>query len=76
LPDVNHALNKRDLRILRLVDFCDPSQVSQSLDVNQSTVRQIVYKWRNISTVATLPRSGRPAKMIARAQGRMLKEDK
>ena len=37
---------------------------------------QIVYKWRKFSTVATLPRSGRPAKMTARAQCRMLNEVK
>ena len=39
-------------------------------------VRQIVYKWRKFSTLATLPRSGRPAKMTARAQRRMLNEVK
>ena len=39
-------------------------------------VRQIVYTWRKFSTVATLPRSGRPAKMTARAQCRMLNEVK
>ena len=37
-------------------------------------VRQIVYKWRKFSTVATLSRCGRPAKMTARAQRRMLNE--
>jgi transposase len=42
--------------------------------MRQSKVRQIVYKWRKFSTVATLPRSGRPAKMTARAQPRMLNE--
>ena len=48
----------------------------QVLDVHQSTVRQIVYKWRKISTVTTLPRSGHTAKMTARAQRRMLNEVK
>ena len=46
----------------------------KSLDVHQFTVRQIVYKWRKVSTVATLPRSVRPAKMTARAQCSMLNE--
>ena len=50
--------------------------ISKSLDVHRSTVRQIVYKWRKFSTVATLPRSGRTAKMTARAQHRMLNEVK
>uniref|UniRef100_A0A3B5BEV4 Uncharacterized LOC103368185 n=1 Tax=Stegastes partitus TaxID=144197 RepID=A0A3B5BEV4_9TELE len=36
--------------------------ISKSLDVHHSTVRKIVYKWKRFSTVATLPRSGRPAK--------------
>ena len=48
--------------------------ISKSLDVHQSTVRQIVCKWRNFSTVASLPWSGRPTKMTARAQRRMLNE--
>ena len=50
--------------------------ISKSLDVHHCTVRQIVYKWRKFSTVATLPRSGHPANMIASAQGRMLNEVK
>ena len=65
-----------DLR-LRIVDLhkagkCYKS-ISKNLDVHQSTVRQIVYKWRKF-TVPTLPRSGRPAKMTARAQHGMLNE--
>uniref|UniRef100_A0A8C5PUM9 Transposase Tc1-like domain-containing protein n=1 Tax=Leptobrachium leishanense TaxID=445787 RepID=A0A8C5PUM9_9ANUR len=39
-------------------------------------VRQTVYKWRKFSTVATLTRRGRPVKMTARAQRRMLNEVK
>ena len=50
--------------------------LSKSLDVHQSMVSQIVYKWRKFSTVATLPRSGCPAKMTSRAQLRMLNEVK
>ena len=68
-----------DLR-LRIVDLHKAGKgyksISKSLDVHQSTVRQIVYKWRKFSTVATLPRSGCPAKMTARAQRRMLNEVK
>ncbi|XP_034066668.1 guanine nucleotide-binding protein G(I)/G(S)/G(O) subunit gamma-10 isoform X1 [Gymnodraco acuticeps] len=68
-----------DLR-LRIVDLHKAGKgyksISESLDVHQSTVRQIVYKWRKFSTVATLPRSGRPVKMTARAQRRMLNEVK
>ena len=45
--------------------------------ISQSgNVRQIVYKLRKFSTVATLPRSGRPAKMTAGAQRRILSEVK
>jgi transposase len=54
----------------------DYKSISKSLDVHQSTVRQIVYKLRKFNTVATLPMSGRPAKMTARAQRRMLNEVK
>ena len=65
---------------LRMVDLHKAEKgyksISKSLDVPQSTVRQIVYKLRKFSTVATLPRSGHPAKMTARAQRRLLKEVK
>ena len=50
--------------------------ISKSLDVHESTVKQIVYKWRKFRTVATRPRSGGLAKMTARAQRRMLNEVK
>jgi transposase len=79
---VNHASNKRYLRRpkIKTADLHNTGMgyksISKSLDVHQSTVRQIVYKWRKFSTVATLPRSGRPAKMTARAQCRMLNEVK
>jgi transposase len=63
---------------LRIVDLHKAEKgyksISKSLDVHQSTVRQIVYKWKKFSTVATLPRSGCPAKMTARAQCKMLNE--
>uniref|UniRef100_A0A803JTN5 Transposase Tc1-like domain-containing protein n=1 Tax=Xenopus tropicalis TaxID=8364 RepID=A0A803JTN5_XENTR len=39
-------------------------------------VRHIVYKWRKFSAAATLPRSGHPVKVTARAQRRMLNEVK
>ena len=68
-----------DLR-LRIIDLHKAGKgyksISKSLDVHQSMVRQTVYEWRKFSAVATLPRSGRPAKMTARAQRRMLNEVK
>lgn len=68
-----------DLR-LRIVDLNKAGKgyksISKSLAVHQSTVRQIVYKWRKFSTAATLPKSGRPVKMTARAQRRLLNEVK
>ena len=77
---MNHASNKRDLRRLRIVDLHKAvkgyKSISKNLDIHQSTGRQIVYKWRKFSTVATHPRSGRPAKMTARAQCRILNEVK
>lgn len=48
--------------------------ISKSLDVHVSTVRQIIYKWREFNTVATLPRRGRPAKISPRAQRRIINE--
>uniref|UniRef100_A0A8C5LME3 Transposase n=1 Tax=Leptobrachium leishanense TaxID=445787 RepID=A0A8C5LME3_9ANUR len=55
-----------DLRS-RIVDLHEAGKgyksISKSLDVHVSTVRQTDYKWRKFSTVATLPRCGRPVKM-------------
>src|SRR4029434_958157 len=42
--------------------------ISKQFGLHQSTVRQIVYKWRKFSTIATLPRSGRLAKITPRAR--------
>lgn len=50
--------------------------ISKCLGINQSTARQIVYKWRHFSTVATLPRSMHPAKMTTKSQRRILNEVK
>ena len=65
---------------LRIVDLHKARKgyksISKSLDAHQSTVRQIVYKWRKFSTVSRLPRSGHKGKMTARAQRRMLNEVK
>uniref|UniRef100_A0A8C5Q908 Sleeping Beauty transposase HTH domain-containing protein n=1 Tax=Leptobrachium leishanense TaxID=445787 RepID=A0A8C5Q908_9ANUR len=64
----------------RIVDLHEAEKcyksISKSLDVHVSTVRQTVYKWIKFSTVATLPRRGRPVKMTERAQRRMLNEVK
>ena len=59
---------------LRIVALHKAGKCDKSISKSQSMVRQIVYKWRNYSTVATLPRSGRPAKMTATAQCRTLIE--
>lgn len=68
-----------DLRS-RIVDFHKAGKgyktISKSLDVHQSTVRQIIYKWRMFGTVTSLPWSGRPAKMTPRVQCRILREVK
>ena len=37
-------------------------------------MRQIIYKWREFKTVATLPRGGRLTKMTAKAQRRLVSE--
>ena len=69
---------------IRIVDLHKAGKgyksISKSLDVHQSTVRQNDYIWRKSiygeSTVATLPRSVRLAKMTAKAQRRKLNEVK
>lgn len=42
--------------------------IARTLDIHRSTVRKIVYKWKRFSTVATLPRSGRPTKSSAKTK--------
>jgi transposase len=67
---VNHASTKLISEYLHKAGKGYKS-ISKSLDVHQSTVRQIIYELRKFSTVATLPRGGRPAKMTARAHHRI-----
>ncbi|KAG2456550.1 TCB1 transposase, partial [Polypterus senegalus] len=50
--------------------------ISKILDIHQSTVMQVIYKWRQFGIVATPPRSGRPAKMTPRAQCKVSNEVK
>jgi hypothetical protein len=58
------------------VDLHKAGKGYKRMDAHQSMVRQIVYKWRKFSTVATLPRRGRPAKMTARVKCRIFNEVK
>ena len=44
------------------------------MGLHQSTVRQIVYKWRKFKTTVTLPRSGRPTKISPRTNRKIIKE--
>lgn len=48
--------------------------IGKSLGLQRSTVRAIIHKWRRHGTVVTLPRSGRPTKIIPRAQRRLTAE--
>ncbi|KAM5138930.1 uncharacterized protein ACMZJ9_016388 isoform 1-T3 [Mantella aurantiaca] len=48
-------------------------RIAKDLDLHLSTVRKIVYKWKKFSTVATLPRSGRPPKIGAKARRTILR---
>uniref|UniRef100_A0A3Q2VC77 Uncharacterized LOC102312488 n=1 Tax=Haplochromis burtoni TaxID=8153 RepID=A0A3Q2VC77_HAPBU len=42
--------------------------IARTLDIHRNTVRDIVLKWKRFSTVATLPRSGRPRKTSAKTK--------
>ena len=72
--EVCHGSIKEDSRELRkqVVDAHQAGKgyktISKQFGLHQSTVRQIVYKWRKFSTIVTLPRSGRPAKITPRAR--------
>ncbi|KAF7644157.1 hypothetical protein LDENG_00226770, partial [Lucifuga dentata] len=61
-----------DLRS-RIVDL---HKTGRGHKVISKTLGQIVHKWRRFSTVATLPRSGCPAKLTPKAQRRILSEVK
>ncbi|XP_028823574.1 uncharacterized protein LOC114780443 isoform X2 [Denticeps clupeoides] len=47
-------------------------RISKETGLIPSTVRSIVHKWKKFSTVASLPRSGRPKKISAKACQRIL----
>ncbi|XP_075444851.1 uncharacterized protein LOC142488342 isoform X3 [Ascaphus truei] len=48
--------------------------ISKALGLPQSTVRQIVYKWRKFKTTVNLPRSGRPTKISPRTNQQIIQE--
>ncbi|CAI9576007.1 unnamed protein product, partial [Staurois parvus] len=48
-------------------------RIAKDLGLHLSTVKRIIYKWKKFSTVATLPRSGRPTKISAKARHTILK---
>ncbi|KAK1792925.1 hypothetical protein P4O66_001652 [Electrophorus voltai] len=48
--------------------------ISKALELQQTTVRAIIHKWRKHGTVVNLPRSGRPTKITPRAQRRLIQE--
>ncbi|CAI9579347.1 unnamed protein product, partial [Staurois parvus] len=47
-------------------------EISWLLNIPRSTVSGIITKWKQLGTIATPPRSGRPRNMTERGQ-RMLK---
>lgn len=49
-------------------------KISKQFEINHSTVRKIIYKWRRFQTTANLFRPGRPSKFSPRADRKMLKE--
>lgn len=48
-------------------------EISTLLNIPKSTVSSIIAKWKELGTIATQPRSGRPRKMTERGQ-RMLRQ--
>ncbi|XP_068111851.1 ankyrin repeat domain-containing protein 11-like [Hyperolius riggenbachi] len=48
--------------------------ISKELSLHISTVRKIICKWKKFSTVASLPRSGRPTKISAKARRTIVKQ--
>ncbi|XP_073467178.1 uncharacterized protein [Aquarana catesbeiana] len=50
--------------------------ISKALDLNGTTVRAILTKWKKFGTVVNLPRSGRPAKISPQARRIIISEVK
>ncbi|KAK3529859.1 hypothetical protein QTP86_007268 [Hemibagrus guttatus] len=48
--------------------------ISKALGLPRTTVRAIIYKWREHGTVENLPRSDRPTKITPRAQRQLIQE--
>ncbi len=48
--------------------------IYKALELQRTTVRAIIHKWRKLGTVVNLPRSGRPTKITPRAQRRLIQE--
>ncbi len=48
--------------------------IFKALELQRTTVRAIIHKWRKLVTVVNLLRSGRPTKITPRAQRRLIQE--
>ncbi len=48
--------------------------IPKALELQRTTVRAIIHKWRKLVTVVNLARSGRPMKITPRAQRRLIQE--
>ena len=48
--------------------------ISKALELQQSTVRAAIHKWRKHGTAVNLPRNGRSEKITLRAQLRLIRE--
>ena len=72
--EISDDLRKRVVNAHLSGDGC--KNISKRWSLHPSTVRQIVYKWKQHHKTVTLPRSGRPAKMTPKVTRKVIREVK
>ena len=64
----------RDKVVEKFKAWLGYDKISQALNISQSTVQSITWKWKEFGTTANLPRHGRPPKLTGWARRALIRE--
>ena len=69
-----HTGQVRDEVVEKFKAWLGYEKISQALNISQSTVQSITWKWKEYGTTANLPRHGHPPKLTGQARRALIRE--
>ena len=69
-----HTRQVRDKVVEKFKAWLGYEKISQALNISQSTVQSITWKWKEFDTTANLPRHGRPPNLTGWARKALIRE--